>query len=153
MKFGALGGGRPRALVRGMDPRTRALQERTATFAARVIALCDTLSNDTASRKIAEQLIDAAGSVDSNYRAACRGRSTAEFIAKLGICVEEADEAMGWLELLVRTGRAPKDTAGPLIGEADELVSIFIRSRTTAEKNKAERDRLHAQSRRRRPRK
>jgi four helix bundle protein len=132
-----------------MDPRTVALQQRTAVFAAQVIALCDALPNDTACQEIAEQLIDAAGSVDSNYRAVCRGKSPADFISKLAICIEESDEAKGWLELLVRTRRVCKDTADPLIDEADQFVRIFTKSRITAQRNKAERDRLRAQSRRR----
>src|SRR3954462_6570133 len=66
-----------------------------------VIKFCDQLPKDVATQKIAGQLLDSAGSTDSNYRATCRARSPAEFIAKVGVAAEEADESKGWLELLV----------------------------------------------------
>ena len=123
-----------------MHPKAIALQARTQRFAVAVIKLCDALPKDRATQQIAEQLVDSSGSTDSNYRAACRARSRAEFIAKIGIAVEEADESKGWLELLVESNRAPAEQAGPLIQEANELISIFVKSRKTAERRKAERD-------------
>ena len=88
-----------------MHPKTVALQARTQKFAADVIKLCDTLPKDMGTQRIGAQLIDSSGATDSNYRAACRARSKAEFIAKLGIAVEEADESKGWLQLLVASNR------------------------------------------------
>ena len=95
-------------------------------------------------------MIDSAGSSDSNYRAACRARSKAEFIAKLGVAIEEVDEAQGWLRLLVESNVATADQAAPLIQEADELLSIFIRSKKTAEARKAEQERAARDAGRRR---
>jgi four helix bundle protein len=137
-----------------MHPKTIALQARTQKFAVDVIRLCDTLPKDAGTQSIVSQLVDAAGATDSNYRAACRGRSKAEFIAKLGVAVEEADESKGWLQLLVESNRVSVDQAGALIQEANELTAIFVKSRKTAEQRKADQDRLEKQLRRtrRRPR-
>ncbi len=80
-------------------------------------------------------------------------RSIDEFIAKIGVAAEEADESKGWLELLVESGKATIEAAGALIKEADELTAIFVASRITAQRNTAERARLEHQlkSPRRRP--
>jgi four helix bundle protein len=133
----------------GMHPKTIELQARTQRFAANVIAFCETLPNTLACQRIAPQLIDAAGAADSNYRAACRGRSRAEFIAKLGVACEEADESKGWLQLLVKSNQVGAERAESLIREADELVSIFAKSRMTAESRKLEDDRLARETGRR----
>ena len=125
-----------------MNQKATELQARTKRFAAAVIRFCETLPPTTAVRRIAEQLIDSAGSTDSNYRATCRARSPSEFIAKIGVAAEEADESKGWLELLVSSGQAPADAAQPLIQEADELTAIFVKSRKTAEANKGKREEL-----------
>ncbi len=132
-----------------MHPKTQAFQARTQKFAASVIHFCESLPPTTACQRVSGQLIDAAGGTDSNYRAACRARSKAEFIAKLGVAIEEADESKGWLELLVASSQVAADTAAPLIQEADELTAIFVKSRKTAEANKAEQDRFDRESRRR----
>ncbi len=71
-------------------------------------------------------------SVASNYRAVCRARSKAEFIAKIGVVVEEADETVFWLELLVETGIVDASRMGPLLAEANELLAIFAASQRTA---------------------
>ena len=118
-----------------MKPETQALQKRTHDFFVRVIALCDALPPSAAARSISDQLLDSAGSADSNYRAACRARSRKEFVAKIGVAAEEADESLGWLEAL----RDAKLTTGAniqaLIQEADELTAIFVKSHKTAEQN------------------
>lgn len=77
------------------------LLQRTKDFALRVIKLVDALPNTIAGRKIGDQLIRSGTSVAANYRSACRGRSKAEFIAKLGIVEEEADESALWMELIM----------------------------------------------------
>ena len=118
-----------------MKPQTQALQKRTHDFFLRVIGLCEALPKTAAARSIAEQLLDSAGSVDSNYRAACRGRSKPEFIAKIGVAVEESDESLGWLVALRDAKLGPHDELVSLVKEADELVSIFVASRKTAEYN------------------
>ena len=125
-----------------MKTETRELLARTQRFATAVIKLCDGLPKNTATQKISEQLIDSAGATDSNYRATCRARSDAEFIAKVGVAAEEADESKGWLELLVSSNHIAQEAAAGLIQEADELTAIFVASRKTAERNKAERERV-----------
>jgi four helix bundle protein len=135
-----------------MHPKTVALQARTRRFAANVIAFCEQLPENTVCQRIAPQLIDSAGSTDSNYRAACRARSKAEFIAKLGVACEEADESQGWLELLVESNQVSAQSAEPLIEEADELISIFAKSRITAQARKQDQDRSKKQAYRRAPR-
>jgi four helix bundle protein len=124
-----------------MNPKTIELQARTQTFATAVIKFCEGLPQNPAAARIAEQLLDSAGSTDSNYRAACRGRSTDEFIAKIGVAAEEADESKGWLQLLVQSNLASLDATRDLIREANELIAIFVASRKTAQRNKEERER------------
>ncbi len=133
-----------------MHPKTLELQARTRRFAASIFAFCEGLPRTIVAQRIAPQLIDSAGSTDSNYRAACRARSKAEFISKLGVAIEEADEAQGWLRLLIESNLATPEQAAPLIQEADELLSIFIRSKKTAEARKAEQERLDRETARRR---
>jgi four helix bundle protein len=119
----------------GMNPKTKELQDRTHRFFTQVIALCDALPPTTAARTISEQLIDSAGSTDSNYRAACRARTKKEFIAKLGVAAEEADESFGWLKALVASRIGNVDEASVLVQEAYELVAIFVKSQITAKRN------------------
>ena len=128
-----------------MNPKTVELQARTRRFAARVIQFCEQLPRNVACQRITPQLIDSANAADSNYRAACRGRSKAEFIAKLGVACEEADESKGWLQLLVESRQVEGAAVEALIQEADELTSIFAKSRMTAEARKKEQDRLDKQ--------
>jgi four helix bundle protein len=135
------------AICWGMHPKTVELQARTRRFAAAVITFCDGLSKDGSTQRIVLQLVDSSGATDSNYRAACRARSKAEFIAKLGVALEEADESKGWLELLVASNRVSIDRVRELIREADELISIFAKSRITAERRKRERDSEERQAR------
>ncbi len=125
-----------------MNPLALELQARTQRFAIAVIKFCERLPKNTAAQEIAEQLIDSAGATDSNYRATCRARSPDEFISKVGVAAEEADESKGWLELLVRSDYASMEAAGPLIKEADELTAIFVASRKTAQENKRRREEL-----------
>lgn len=129
-----------------VNPKTLELQERTQKFATAVITFCENLPRSLAAQRIAEQLIDSSGSTDSNYRATCRSRSPDEFIAKIGLAAEEADESKGWLELLVRSNHVSVDQARDLIQEAHELVAIFVASRKTAQRRKEERERLKKQA-------
>jgi four helix bundle protein len=119
-----------------MNRKALELQERTRAFATAVMAFCGRLAGDAASRKIGGQLLDSAGSTDSNYRAACRARSLDEFIAKIGVAAEEADESKGWLQLLVSANLTAIEDARDLIREADELTAIFVASRKTARRRK-----------------
>ena len=104
------------------------LKDRTKKFALRVIKLIAALPRTTAAKAIGNQLIRSGTSVGANYRAACRARSMAEFTAKLGVVIEEADESAFWIELII-DGKIMKETlAKPLLDEANELVAIFSSS-------------------------
>ena len=101
-------------------------------FAVRVVLFCRTLPNSWEARRIGGQLLDSSTSMAMNYRAAGRGRSYREFTAKLGTVAEEADESLGWLELIARVDLAAGSELQWLLGESRELVSIFGSSYATA---------------------
>ena len=107
-------------------------KKRTKQFALRILKLVEALPNTVAGRTIAGQLVRAGTSVGSNYRAACRGRSKAEFIAKLGIVEEEADESAYWLELIIEGALLNAPLVQPLLDEANELTRMTAKSRVTA---------------------
>jgi len=108
------------------------LKARTKQFALAIIRLCRTLPRTDEARILGKQLLRSGTSVGANYRAACRARSKAEFIAKLGIVLEESDESVFWLELLVEANVGSSERVQPLVKEADELTSIFVTSLCTA---------------------
>ena len=112
------------------------LKQRTKTFALRIIRLVEGLSSSIVGRTIANQLVRSGTSVAANYRAACRGRSKAEFIAKLGIVVEEVDETAFWLELIVDSGLQPHARIASLLKEADKLTAIFVASCRSTKRRK-----------------
>jgi four helix bundle protein len=114
----------------------RELQKRTKQFALRVMKLVDTLPPTPAGRAIANQLVRSGTSVAANYRAACRGRSPAEFIAKLGTVEEEADESSFWLELIMEGELLESARVRPLHKESGELLAIMAASRITASRNR-----------------
>ena len=111
------------------------LVERTKQFALRVMSVVRALPTSIEGRTIADQLMRSGTSVRANYRAACKARSHAEFISKLGTVEEEADEAASWLELLIDGGLFSSKRLQPLLNEARELVAIFAASRKTAARN------------------
>jgi len=100
------------------------LKRRTQIFALRVFRLVEALPKTYAGKAIAMQLVRSGTSIGANYRAACRGRSKAEFRAKIGTVVEEADESVYWLE---------KSKVEPLLAEGNELCAIMVASRKTSE--------------------
>lgn len=104
------------------------LKERTKQFALRVLRLYRALPRHDDARVIGRQLLRSGTSVGANYRAACRARSRAEFVAKLGIVLEEADETVFWLELLQESAIVSTRQWAPLVQEAQELTSIFVAS-------------------------
>jgi four helix bundle protein len=114
------------------EEQVAALKNRTKQFALRVIRLCQALPKNDECRAISRQLLRSATSIAANYRAACRGRSKPEFIAKIGIVVEEADETVLWIELLIEANLFPGEKLQPLLKEAKELLSIFAASQRTA---------------------
>ena len=115
-----------------MNEQAEALKRRTKAFALDVIALARTFPAGEPGWTIAGQLIQAGTSVGANYRGGCRARSRAEFIAKVGLVEEEADECGFWLEISQETGLASPAVAEALMKEANELTAIFARSVMTA---------------------
>jgi len=115
------------------------LQERTKKFHVDVINCCTFFPRNAAGFETAKQLIRSAGSVGSNYRAACRGKSKADFIYKIEIVLEESDESLYWLEIAKEAIMIPlnkHDQLNKLIREANELVSIFNAADITAKKRR-----------------
>ena len=108
------------------------LLQRTKTFALRVIKLVNALPNSTSGRAIGNQLFRSGTSVAANYRAACRGRSLTEFISKLGIVEEEADESCLWMELIIEAEIMEGKLVTSLLKEANEITAIIVASRKTA---------------------
>jgi len=111
---------------------TNELKQRTKNFAVRVTRLVDALPNAVKSRAIATQIKRSATSIAANYRAACRARSRSEFIAKIGVVEEEADETAFSLELIIDTSLCGQSQIEPLLQEAGELVAIMAASRKSA---------------------
>jgi four helix bundle protein len=118
-----------------MSTFSEQLKERTMAFADAVLSFVDKLPPGPAGRVIAYQLADSATSVASNYRACCNARSRREFIAKLGLVVEEADESACWLELLRRRQMIAVADITPLLAESLELRNIFGKLVGTARAN------------------
>jgi four helix bundle protein len=108
------------------------LKERTKIFALRIIKLVESLPSGRTSDVVGRQLVKCGTSVGANYRAACRAKSRADFIAKIGIVEEEADESIFWMEVLIESGLMRKELLHDLMDEADQLVSIFVSSINTA---------------------
>jgi|SRR3954469_20379493 four helix bundle protein len=111
------------------------LKLRTKQFALRVIRLVSALPKTIEGRAIANQLVRCGTWVAANYRAACRARSRTEFVAKMGVVLEEADETQLWLELIIESKLLPLKRVAPLFEEASELVAIFVASRKSASSN------------------
>lgn len=108
------------------------MKKRTKMFALRVIELIATLPNTYLGRHVGGQLTRSSTSVAVNYRAACRAKSNADFIAKMGVVEEEADESAFWIELAVETNMVKPDRVTNLLNEANQLVAIFVSSINTA---------------------
>jgi len=115
-------------------PHERDLAKRTKRFALEVMALLETLPCEMAAHVLSRQLLRCATAVGANYRGAKRARSTVEFISKMGLVEEEADECCYWLDLLHESGKSPLQATAPLRQEASELVAIAIASIQTARK-------------------
>src|SRR5688572_31360312 len=104
------------------------LKLRTKHFALRCITLAESLPKTRTGDTIAGQLIRSSTSVGANYRAACRGRSRSEFLSKLGVVEEEADESAFWMELVIESGMKSAGLVEPLHDEATQLVRIVVSS-------------------------
>ncbi len=112
------------------------MRGRTKQFAKRIIELCRELPNNREGRLIGNQVFKSGTSVAANYRAACRGRSKAEFVSKLGIVLEEGDETLFWLELINEMKICDENVVPSLMQECDELVAIVVSSIKTAKQEK-----------------
>jgi|SRR5579862_10049048 four helix bundle protein len=117
-----------------MASRPEELRDRTKAFALRVIRLFRSLPYRTDTQVLGKQLLRCGTSVAANYRAVCRARSKAEFIARIGVVAEEADEAVLWIELLTESGIVTTELTGELLREAKELAAILTASQQTAKK-------------------
>jgi four helix bundle protein len=109
---------------------------RTKTFALRIVRLVEALPKSRTSDAIGKQLLRSGTSVGANYRATCRARSQADFIAKMGIIEEECDESIYWIELLIESGQIKKSIVEDLLREANELLSMTVASLKTARSRK-----------------
>ena len=112
------------------------LKERTIQFAVRVLKLADALPSTASGRTIANQVARSGTSVASNYRAALRGKSRADFVNKITIVLEEADETDLWIEIAKRARMVPQKRIEKLQSEAVELTKIFNATRTTTRNRK-----------------
>jgi len=110
------------------------LKQRTKQFALRAIKLAGALPKNFIGKIIGSQFVRAGTSVGANYRAACRARSQAEFIAKLGIVEEEADECGYWIELIIESELMKNTLIKPLLQEASEITAIISASRRTTKR-------------------
>jgi four helix bundle protein len=108
------------------------LRKRTKSFAVRIVHVFRSLPRSPDAQTLGKQLLRSATSVAANYRAVCRARSKAEFIAKLGIVIEEADETVFWLELMSETEIIRADRIQDLLKEGNELLAIFGASLRTS---------------------
>ncbi len=112
------------------------LKERTKAFALAIIKLVEGLPRGRTADVLGRQLLDAGTSVGANYRAACRARSSADFISKMGIVEEESDETIYWMELLILSGLVQKFDIINLLGEADQILAMTVSSIKTARARK-----------------
>jgi len=119
--------------MNSLDKATE-LKRRTKSFAIRIVNLFRSLPRSPDAQTLGKQLLRFGTSVAANYRAVCRARSQAEFISKMGIVVEEADETVFWLELLGDTGIVRPERTQNLLNEANELVAIFGASLRTSKR-------------------
>jgi len=111
------------------------LKKRTKTDAVSIIKLCNLLPKTIAGFEIAKQVIRSSMSVSSNYRAACRAKSQTDFIYKIAIIIEEADETLFWLEIIEEAELLKPDKLKLLMKEYNELIAIFSASSKTAKHN------------------
>jgi four helix bundle protein len=112
------------------------LRSRTKRFTVRVMNVVSALPDNAQGRVIGYQLMKSGGSVGANYRAVCRARTRKDFINKLGVVIEEADESAFWLEVIGEGNVLDPKLIGPLLQEANELVAIFTAARKTARRRK-----------------
>ena len=114
--------------------RQKDMKRRTREFALRVIRLTESLPKERTAEVLGRQLLRSGTSVGANYRAACRAKSPRDFISKMGIVEEEADETLYWMELLSEANIIKSEKLAPLMTEVDELLAIMVASIKTAKR-------------------
>jgi four helix bundle protein len=112
------------------------LRTRTKQFALRVIRLYGALPNTTVAQVLGKQALRSGTSVGAHYREGHRARSTAEFVSKLEVGIQELDETAYWLELIVESGTLPQDRLADLLDEANQLTAILVTCVKNAKVNK-----------------
>jgi four helix bundle protein len=118
-----------------MNPKTEELKRRTKRFALAVLRFNRTLPSSDDARDIGRQLSRAATGVAANYRSACRSRSDAEFAARVGVVLEEADESLFWFEVITEDGLSKTKESLDLLDEANQLTAIFAATSITTRSN------------------
>jgi len=112
------------------------LRDLTKTFALRIIELVESLPKGRTADVLGRQLLKAGTSVGANYRAACRAKSPADFISKMGTVEEEADETIYWMELLIESGLVQQKDLDSLLDEANQIIAMTVSSIKTARRRK-----------------
>ncbi len=128
--------GSNRNAKRGKDMNQEEMKQRTKLFALGIIQLVESLPKERTTEVLGRQLLRSGTSVGSNYRSACRAKSIADFISKMGIVEEEADESLYWMELLIEAGIEVNMKMEASMKEAGELLAITVASIKTAKKRK-----------------
>lgn len=118
------------------------LRSRVKLLALRIIKLVKALPKTLEGNVLGKQTLRSGTSIAANYYSACKARSRRDFISKMGIAEEEADETLLWLELIVGAGLVKSDRVGPLKEELNEIISILAASRITARKNEGAKDKI-----------
>ena len=123
------------SLEKGYVMTKEEMKARTKQYALRVIKTVQSLPSDRVANVLGSQLLRSGTSVGANYRAACRAKSTADFVNKLKIVEEEGDESLFWMELMVESGITPAEKLGALMKEGDEILSIVVAALKTTRQN------------------
>jgi len=118
------------------DTKQNYLKERTKAFALRIIRLVERLPRSRTADILGKQLLEAGTSVGANYRVACRAKSPTDFIAKMGIVEEEADETIYWMDLLVLSDLVRESDITDLLDEANQILAMTVSSIKTARMRK-----------------
>ncbi|WP_207423623.1 four helix bundle protein [Desertivirga brevis] len=110
-------------------------KKRTKRFVVNNVLFFKELPKSDEARILGRQLLRSSSSVGANYRAACRGRSQAEFFSKISIVVEEADETLFWMEVMIESGIVSEAKMRPLLDEAKEILAVVAKARKSASEN------------------
>jgi four helix bundle protein len=116
---------KPEGVMAEREGRKEAFRKRTKAYASAVVRVYCTLPKRTECQVLGKQLLRSGTSVAANYREASRARSDAEFVAKIDLCAQEADESMLWIELLIDDCQIDSEALRFLHKESDELIAIF----------------------------